>query len=243
MFLRRHILSLASASALLGSVSAPAAIIIDGTNFGNTFVLSSNANSITVDAAGDMLTIEGNASVSGSLDVSQGNVLITGGNLNLNSGGLSLSGGRVTLDRVGNLNFNGAVAATGGALFVEDVSNFTSNPATTFSGDAVGFFADGVQNLNTTLVVLDDASVFFDSNVLNTTFGTDADGRVNTVLGQISGNGNNISFATSLDRNLFIGADRIDAENAITPAAVPEPTRALIAIFGFSVALFTRRRK
>ena len=247
--LRRHLPFLASMAALFGAVSAPAAIIIDGTDFGNTFVLSSNATSVTVNEPGDMLTIQGNANVSGSLNVSDGNVLLTGGNLNLNNGGLSLSGGRVTLDRVGNLNFNGLVNATGGALFVEDVSNFTSNPSTTFSGNAVGFFADGVQNVNTALAVLGDSSVFFDSNLLNVAnpfplpSGTDPDGRVSFVTGQISGQGNNIIFATTPDRNIFIGADRSDAENAITPAAVPEPTRSLIALFGFSVALFARHRK
>ena len=178
------------------------------------------------------------------LNVSDGNVLLTGGNLNLNDGGLSLSGGRVTLDRVGNLNFNGAIAASGGALFVEDVSNFNANPTAVFSGAAVGFFANGVQNFNTTLVVTENSAVYFENSLLTTNLGTDPDGRVSFPLGQISGNGNNINFATTLDRNLFIGADRSLAEAAVTaPAAVPEPTRALIALLGFSVAIFARRRK
>ena len=243
------------------AVSAPAAIIVDGVDRGSTFVLSSSASTIFLTATNDSLTIT-DTNINGGLTlnaVDGSNVLLSGGRINGGfeftggsltitenasiRGGFDLFAGTVSIDAQSDADIRGGIDVTGGGLFIDQLSNLSGN--INISGNGVAFIGESVRNINGRLVVEDDAAVFFGAD-LAVNSGIDLDGRVSGTGGRITGLGNRFDFTTTADRNLFIAADRSDAEEAfenMTPAAVPEPTRALIALLGFSVALFARRRK
>ena len=250
-----------AAAVLILAVSAPAAIIVDGVDKGNSFVLSSSASTIFLTATNDSLTIT-NTRINGGLTldaVNGSNVLLTearinggfeftGGSLTITGeasirGGFDLFAGTVSIDAQSDADIRGGIDVSGGGLFIDQLSNLSGN--INISGDGVAFFGENIRNVNSRLVVEDDAAVFFGADLTANT-GIDPDGRVSGTDGRITGLDNRFNFTTTADRNLFIGAERSDAQEAfenMTPAAVPEPARALIALFGFSVAFFARRRK
>ncbi len=164
---------------LIGAVSAPAAIIVDGINRGNSYTLTSNASSIFLTAANDLLQIRGNingnltldavadsevrftqGNVSGSFDFTGGDLQIAG-NANI-SGGLDVQNGNVDIQ---GGNISGGIDLFAGIVTLNAQPNININGDINASGG--GFFADRTSNLSGNLNFSGTAVGFFGNDARN----------------------------------------------------------------------------
>lgn len=208
---------------LFGVENAPGVILIDGSDVGTNFVLTSTASNVSI--SGGLLTVGMNGNISTSLMITGGDVVINSGNI----GTITMSAGSLLLDG-SNVNLQSGISASGGVVQSFEISN--ANGPFSFQGGVQAVFEDG--NMNGSVSVEDNARVYFVAP-FTTNANTDSNNLVLDVMGSISGNGSNLNFdVVGQTAELFVGG-------SAPVIVIPEPSRAIMTLFGF-IAVFMARR-
>lgn len=211
--------------------SASGAIIINGVSQGESYTLTSTVETIIVTSGS--LTIGQNGNIGTSLTINGGSVLAQSGNL----ANISINGGSITFNGQ-NVNVSGGLTASGNAT-VDVISASNLGNSISFNESARGIF--DVNNLNGTIDVNGSANVYM---VGGYTTSSQVDGNKKVIgvpdpiTGSIGSRGSNINFSVDQSAALYVGVSRGDI-----PAAVPEPSSAVLVVTGVGFLTLRRRRK
>lgn len=212
--------------------SASGAIIVNGTDQGESYTLTSTVATIVVTSGS--LTIGQNGNIGTSLTISGGSVLAQSGNL----ANISINGGSITFNGQ-NVNVSGGLSAGGNAT-VDVISASNLGNSISFNESARGIF--DVNNLNGTIDVNGSANVYMVGGY-TTSAQVDGNKKVigvpDPITGSIGSRGSNINFSVDQSAGLYVGVSR----DAIPAPAIPEPSSAVLVAASVGILTFKRRRK
>lgn len=222
---------------LFSTSPAFSAIIVDGTDMGESYTLTSTVANVSVSSG--ILTIGQNGNINNLLT-------LTGGQANVQNGNVKqvTASGNSQLELNGNnINISSGIQASGSAE-IRILSSSNINGGMLFSNTARGIVDSN--NLNGQITITDGSQVYMvgayttsselDSNkkVVDTTPPID-----NPITGSIGGRGSNVNFSVTNSAALYVGY----ALAAVPPAAaVPEPSSALLGLTGLAFLLRRKRR-